>query len=309
MAALAAMEPIAKTSRWALSPAGATVGGLVMNISLGAAKVVAGLLCHSQAIMVDGLHSASDAASDIAVLGGLRISGRPPDASHPYGHRRAMSLVSLLLAGLLVTAGAYVFYAAVVALAERAHVRSQIRTTVPLVLAILSIVIKEALYHVTIRVARRAGDSSLVANAWHHRSDAASSLAAAVGLAGVAIGGPKWHFLDHLTAGVLSSFLAVVAWRIIRQAVDELMDRAPEAELLKRIEESVLGTQGVRGFHGFRARQLSGQVEMDIHVQVDPELTVRQGHDIASEVRRRVVDRCPNVVTVIVHVEPAEQQP
>jgi len=284
------------------------VGGLVINIALGAAKVVAGVICHSQAIMVDGLHSASDAVTDIAVLGGLRISGRPADASHPYGHRRAMSLVALLLAGLLVTAGGYVFYAAVVALAERTQVRSQIRTTVPLVLAILSIAIKEAMYHVTVRIGRRAGDTSLVANAWHHRSDAAAALAATVGLAGVAIGGPKWHFLDHLTAGVLACFLGLVAWRIIRQAVDELMDRAPEAELLKRIEESVLATPGVQSFHGFRARRLSGQVEMDIHVQVDPELTVRQGHDIASEVRRRVVGCCPNVVTVIVHVEPPEQQ-
>ncbi len=132
-------------------------------------------------------------------------------------------------------------------------------------------------------------------------------MAVAAGLTGVAVGGSKWQFLDNLTAMVLACFLAVVAWRIIRQAIDELMDRAPSRAVLERIEASVRRTGGVRTFHAFRARRLGGKVEMDIHVQVDPELSVRQGHDIAREVRRRIMAEDPDVISVIVHIEPGEQ--
>lgn len=301
------MNAMGKAIGWARGSVGVTVLGLAADLALSAAKVLAGLFCNSQAIFVDGLHSGSDAATDIAVLAGLRVSGRPADAGHPYGHRRAMTLVTALLAFGLLAAGGYVFYRGVLAIGERAARPAEIRPALPLAMAILSIVAKEALYQVTARAGRRTHDTSLVANAWHHRSDAASSVAAAAGLAAVAIGGPKWHFLDSLTAMVLAAFLATVAWRIIRGAAGELMDRAPSAEVLKQIEQGVAATGGVRSFHAFRARRLGGKVDMDIHVQVDPELTVNQGHEIASEVRRRVMQSCPKVLSVIVHVEPAAE--
>ena len=289
--------------RWR-GPTGVTLLGLVIDLALGAAKLLAGVFCHSQAILADGLHSASDAATDLAVLAGLRISGRPADENHPYGHRRAMTLVTAVLGLLLLGAGGYVLYASVVGVGERGGPASEVRPSLPLAMAVLSIVLKEALYHVTVRTGRRAGDSSLIANAWHHRSDAASSVAAAAGLTAVAIGGPRWHFLDHLTAMILASFLAVVALRILRDAAEELMDRAPSPAELEQIAASVAGTRGVRSFHAFR--RLGGKLEMDVHVQVDPELSVRAGHDIASTVRARVRQYCPNVLNVIVHVEPAE---
>ncbi len=300
------MKLITKTVEWARGSVGITVLGLVGNVALSAAKVLTGIFCYSQTIFVDGLHSASDSATDIAVLAGLRISGRPADASHHYGHRRAMTLVTAVLALVLLGAGAYVGYRAILGIREPAGSASKVRPELPLAMAILSIVVKEAMYQVTVRVGRRVGDMSLVANAWHHRSDAFSSVAAAAGLAAMAIGGHKWHFLDHLTALVLSAFLAVVAWRIVREAVEELMDRAPSRETLRRIQQSVAGTRGVRSFHAIRARRLGGKVDMDIHVQVDPELTVRQGHEIAAEVRRHVMESCPEVLSVIVHVEPPE---
>lgn len=288
-------------------PVGVTVVGLVGDVALGAAKLLAGVLCHSQAIFADGLHSTSDAATDVAVLAGLGVSGRPADATHPYGHRRAMTLVTALLAVALMAAGGYMLYRAVVGFRRLSELPPAVRPVLPLALAVVSIVLKEALYQLTARTGRQVGDSSLIANAWHHRSDAASSVAAAAGLAGAAIGGPEWHFLDLLTAMVLAAFLAAVAWRIFRDAMAELMDTAPSPAVLDQIAQSVAGTRGVRSFHAFRARRLGGKVEMDVHVQVDPDLSVAAGHDIARAVRDRVRQHCPTVLSVIVHVEPAEE--
>jgi len=288
-----------------LGPQAVTVLGLAGNLALSGAKLAAGWFCFSQAIFADGLHSLSDCATDLAVLAGLRISGQPADDCHPYGHRRAMTLVTAALALILLGAGGWVVY---VALRDMARAHHAVRVGLPLAIAIVSVVSKEALYHVTVRVGRRAGDLSVVANAWHHRSDAWSSVVAAVGLAAVAIGGPRWQFLDHVAAMVLASFLAVVAVRLLREAGAELMDEAPGAELMRPIEQAVANTPGVDSFHAVRARRLGGKLDMDIHVQVDPDLTVRQGHDIATEVRRQVMNCCPNVLSVIVQVEPKEPE-
>ena len=289
-----------------LTRAGVTVLGLVANVLLAMGKLAAGVVCSSQTIFADGLHSLSDLATDFAVLAGIRISGRPADESHPYGHRRVMTLVTALLGAALMAAGAFVVWRAVRAVRD-SGLRPEVRAAVPLALACGSIVIKELLYRLTVRVGRRTGDTSVLANAWHHRSDAMSSVAAAAGLSAVLLGGAKWQLLDQVTAMILACFLAVVAWRIIRDAVEELMDRAPSPQVLEQIQQAVEQTGGVRSFHAFRARKLGGMVEMDIHVQVDPGLTVARGHDIATEVRRRVEDSSPNVVSVIVHVEPVEQ--
>ena len=180
---------------------------------------------------------------------------------------------------------------------------------VPLALALVSIVIKEALFRATRRVARHSGNVALEANAWHHRSDAFSSVAAAMGLAGVALGGSGWACLDPLMALVLSAFLAATAVRIIWQSGGELVDRAPDAATLATIERTVGGTAGVRSYHAFRARRVGGKIAMDIHVQVDPGLTVRQGHEIAGAVRREVMQADGRVIEAVVHIEPAKAGP
>ena len=281
-----------------------TWAGLVGNVVLSAAKMAAGVVFASQAILADGLHSLSDCATDIAVLAGLRISRRPADESHLYGHRRAVTLVTAVLGLVLLTAAALVGAQAILTFAEKHP--DGIRPAVPLAMAIASVVIKEAMYRVTLRVGRKAGDMSLVANAWHHRSDAFSSIAAAAGLTAVLIGGPKWQFMDHATALVLASFLIVVAVQILRQAVQELMDRAPDAEVMVRIRDAVSATEGVQDFHAVRARRLGSKVEMDVHVLVDPDLTVAEGHDIATNVHDAVVACCPFVLNVVVHIEPTD---
>jgi cation diffusion facilitator family transporter len=288
--------------RGVLAPRSVTWLGMGVNAALGVGKVLVGVVFRSQAILADGFHSASDMVTDAAVLAGLRVSKKPADEDHHYGHRRASTLAALFVGLALVGAAAWIAYKALLGL----HGPSEaVRGPLPFVMALVSIPAKEVLYRLTRRVGRRFGDVSLTANAWHHRSDAFTSLAAAVGLGGVLIGGAEWQFLDHVTALLLAVFLVVAAARVVRESAEEMMDRAPGRTLLDRIERVVGETDGVVSFHAFRARRVGGRVEMDIHVQVDPKLTVRQGHAIATDVKRRVLKADPSVVEAIVHVEPA----
>ncbi|MBS3733947.1 MAG: cation transporter [Phycisphaerae bacterium] len=277
--------------------------GAVVDGALTALKLTVGAAAGSHALVADGLHSASDLVTDAAVLAGLRVSRQPADSDHPYGHRRISTLVGLFIGVVLFAAGVWIAYNALLALrAEEEGVSSSLAFYV----ALGAVPIKEALYHITHRVGRCAGDVSLQANAWHHRSDALSSAAAAAGLAAVTFGGPEWAFVDAVTALVLAAFLLLVAVRLVHRSGSELVDSAPAEATRQAIEEAVAATPGVRSHHAFRARQVGGKVEMDIHVQVDPDLTVGEGHDIASEVRRQVRKADGSVAEVIVHVEPAE---
>jgi cation diffusion facilitator family transporter len=171
---------------------------------------------------------------------------------------------------------------------------------------VATIPLKEILFRLTRMVGRREHNPAVLANAWHHRTDAMSSLAATAGLAGAMFAGSEWRMLDGITAAVISAFLLVTAGKLILSGAGELVDRAPDAKQTDRIAAVVAETAGVRSFHAFRARRLGGKVEMDLHVQVDPHLTVAQGHDIAGLVRRRILDVDRTVQEVIVHVEPAK---
>ena len=291
-------------THWMLSPAGVTWLGMGANTLLAAAKITAGALFFSQTILADGVHSASDLVTDVAVLAALGLSTRPADREHPYGHRRVETLVALFMGVTLLAVACWIASNSVLAMHGRPR---RVVGVVPLVLALLSIVVKEAMFRVTRWVGRRSGNVAVEANAWHHRSDAFSSVAAAAGLTAVMFGGEDWAFLDPLTALMLVAFLVVAAVQIVRRSAAELVDSAPRAETLVGIERSVARTPGVRGYHAFRARRVGGRIAMDIHVQVDPDLTVRQGHDIASAVRRAAMQADPRVIEAVVHVEPAEE--
>lgn len=293
-----------------MTPKGVSLLSVAVNVSLTAAKVIAGLLFASQTILADGLHSASDLVTDFAVLAGLRVTNKPADPCHPYGHRRVSTLVAMFVGACLIGAAGWIAYEAIQSLHDYFDGRSSppVRAAWPFVAAVLSIPLKEILYRVTRVVGRRYRDSSLDANAWHHRTDAFSSIAAAVGLAAVWIGGASWRFLDPLTACVLAMFLIVVGVRIIRQSAEELVDRAPTEATLETIRKAIGNTEGVRGYHAIRARNLGGLVDMDVHVVVDPDLTVAEGHDIARAVRDSVRHADPAVMQVIVHIEPPEEE-
>lgn len=298
------MTPTEKreTGREGLTPMAVTWTGMGVNVLLGAAKMAVGVAFRSQALVADGLHSVSDLLTDAAVLAGLRVSSRPADDDHHYGHRRATTLVTLFVGSALLITAAWIIYRAVVTFGEPHAAHS---SALPFWVALASIVPKELLYRLTRRVGMASGDTSIVANAWHHRTDAFSSIAAAAGLAGVAFGGPSWAFLDHLTAVVLSAFLVVAAVRFIRECAGELMDAAPARETTACIEEVISDAPGVQGFHALRVRRMAGELTLDVHILVDPELSVIAGHDIATELRSRLLGCGRDVVEAIVHVEPA----
>ncbi len=288
-----------------LTPRSVTWSSIIADTVLTICKVAAGLVCASQAILADGLHSASDLITDIAVLAGMKVAQRPADGSHPYGHRRVTTLVAMFVGAVLLAAGGWIIYNAIVNIQRSKD--ASISANVPFWIAVAAVPIKELLYQITRYVGRRESDISLLANAWHHRTDAVTSIAAAAGLAGILLGGPSWYILDSLTALVLSAFLLVVATRIILFSASELIDRAPGQEVLSGIERAVSDTDGVRSFHAVRARHVGGKVEMDVHVRVEPDLTVRQGHDIASAVEGAVKQADRDVLKVTVHVEPARE--
>lgn len=293
-----------ETTAALLTPRSVTWLGLVINVLLALVKILGGWVFGSQAILADGLHSLSDLVSDVAVLAGIRVSERPADQDHPWGHRRVSTMVAMFVGAMLMALGGGIVYNAIISFRE---VHDPLTSFVPLALAVATIPAKELLFHLTRSVGRRVGDVSLAANAWHHRSDAFSSIAAAVGLTIVAIGGPDWAFVDELTALVLSAFLIVAAGHIMWSAGRELVDRAPSLAILDAIDRAICETSGVRDHHAVRARQIGGKVTMDVHVLVDPDLTVRQGHDIASAVQESVKNADGDIVDVNVHVEPWEQ--
>jgi len=295
------MHPTSAAAGGLASPKGITWFSVWVNSFLSGAKILAGILCNSQAILADGVHSLSDLATDVAVLAGLRVSGKPADTDHHYGHLRVTTLVTMFVGAALLATAAWIILRAIGTLHEP---HGPIRAVLPFWIALVSVPIKEALYQITVRVGRRAGDSSVVANAWHHRSDAWAAAAAAAGLAGVWVGGPAWAFLDHVTAIVLSSFLIVVAVRILWDSASELIDRAPDSGTQAEIGRVVASTRGVLGYHAVRARRAGGKVIVDVHILVEPGLTVQEGHDIAEEVKRRLLGCEHPVIEVVVHIEP-----
>jgi len=284
-----------------VEPVRVTWLGLVVNLALGVVKLAFGIVLHAQALVADGLHSVSDLATDVAVLAGLRVSSRPPDANHHYGHRRITTLVTISIGLVLLGSAAWIIYEAITTYGVTHPLGNP---EVAFWVAVLSIAPKELLFRTTRRAGLRAADSSLIANAWHHRTDAFTSVAAAAGLAGVALGGERWAFLDHLTAAILAAFLAVTAIHLMAGSVAELVDAAPRAADVRRIGDVISGTPDVLRFHALRVRRLGGALSLDVHILVDPEISVVRGHDLATMVEKRLMASKLGVVEAVVHVEP-----
>lgn len=292
----------ANRNRYALGRS-VTVWGMVLNVLLSAGKIAAGIVGGSQAIIADGVHSLSDLGSDIVVLVGLKVSTKPSDETHHYGHAKFESLSTLAVGGLLIAAAVFVAYESFVGITEHHHTAP---SWLPIIAAGFSIVAKEGLYRWTIAVGRKIESPSLEVNAWHHRTDALTSVAVFVGL-GIARIFPTLEILDHLIAIVVAAFIVQVALKIIRSDLLELMDTAPGREIMDRVCDSILAVEGVSSLHQCRARRMQGRIYVDVHVQVPGSFTVLEGHRIASAVRDKVKETVDNVVEVLVHIEPVEE--
>ncbi|WP_162300875.1 cation diffusion facilitator family transporter [Alkalilacustris brevis] len=273
--------------------------GLLVNLPLALGKIVTGWTAGSQALVADGVHSLADLASDVTVLWALKHSARGPDSKHPYGHGRFETLATLAVAAALALAAVGILFDAGARLL--AQTPAPPPTLLALAVAGLSLLLKEALYHLTVRVGRVSGSALVVANAWHHRSDALSSVVAALGIAGGMAGLPLF---DPLAAAVIAAMLLRVAWSQGRPAVHELVDTQATEEDTRAIARVLRATPGVTGLRALRVRQHGNALSADASLLVDPEITVTEGHRISEAAHSRAVAAIRALDHIVLHIEP-----
>ena len=277
-----------------------TLVGAALNSLLILLKLSAGIIGKSQALIADAVHSFSDLVTDAVVLFGLRIGGKSPDEEHPFGHARIETLASAIVGlALIVTA----LYLGVKAAFDIYLHEEYFPTNIALVGAIVSIAVKEALYHYTVHTGRRIKSQLIVANAWHHRSDALSSVAVLLGVIGTRIN-PAWHMLDSFAAGLVSFFIVRVGLRILGNSLREFTDTAPKVDTLDSIRNCARNVEGVLDIHDLRVRTAGGLYQMEIHITVDGHIPVVDGHRVAKEVERCLSHDIEGIDRIIVHVDP-----
>lgn len=279
-----------------------TLWGLAVNLLLSGIKFVFGVFGASQALVADAVHSLSDSITDIVVLIGVRFWSAPPDESHPYGHGRIETLITFFIGIALGVVGVGLGYRAIATLHQQ---QTSSPGWVAFFAACVSIAGKEWLYRWNVKVGRRVKSTALLANAWHHRSDALSSVPVAVAVLGTRIW-PGWGLLDQVATVIVSVLILYAAWEISAPAFRHLIDAGATRKERENIVAIALNTEGVTSIHALRTRYVGPGLQVDLHVMVDGNLSVRQGHDIAGAVKRRLKEAGPNIVDVLVHVEPDE---
>jgi cation diffusion facilitator family transporter len=275
-----------------------TLVSVAVNIALSLAQALAGVWAGSQALIADALHSLSDLVSDFVVLLAGHHGRKDPDSDHHYGHRRYETAASLVLGCLLLAVGLGMLWAAV---GKIQHPQgAQAVKPIALWVAVVALLSKELLFRYMLAVAKRVRSGMLVANAWHARSDAASSLVVALGVGGNLLG---YHVLDPVAAIVVGLMVSRMGWKFGWDALSDLMDRAADAETVAAIRQTMLETPGVLGVHDLRTRKMGDQVLVDVHLEINAMLTVAEGHAIAAEAHRRTMVR-HHVLSVMTHVDP-----
>ena len=269
-----------------------------VNLLLTAGQIAAGLLTKSQGLVADGIHSLSDLVADFVVLLANHHSQKDADADHPYGHHRFETAASLVLGGLLLAVGVGMLWSA----AHKLQSPETIATVhaAALWVAGTALVAKELLFRYMLAVAKRVKSSMLVANAWHARSDAASSLVVGLGIIGNLAGYP---ILDPVAALIVGFMVAKMGWSFSWDAMHDLMDRAADDEEVAAIRATLIGTPGVAGVHDVRTRKMGDMIVVDAHLEVNADMSVEAGHNIAVEARQRVLQR-HRVLNLMTHVDP-----
>lgn len=273
---------------------------VIVNIFLTLGQIITGIFSGSQGLIADGIHSLSDLVGDFVVLVANHYSDQAADDSHPYGHRRFENAASLALGVLLLVVALGMCWSAGRKLLDP-HLIPQVHI-VALWVALAALLAKELLFRYMLYIANKVGSGMLVANAWHARSDAASSLVVALGIIGNLLG---WPILDPIAALVVSLFIGRMGWKFTRDALNDLVDHAIPEEEAKQIKETLLATPGVLGVHDLLTRKMGDLIMVDVHLEVNSALSVRQGHDIALLARKRVM-KAFNVINVMTHLDPVD---
>jgi cation diffusion facilitator family transporter len=274
---------------------------VAISVSLGLMQFLGGYFGHSVALMSEAVHSLGDALTSGAVFAALLWAQQPADAEHPYGHTRAEAVAGSNVALVLILLGLGVLWEALTTLG----VPSDIPEWYTLVIACAGILLKEGLYRYEIRVAQSTGSAAVKASAWDHRLDALGSLAVMIGLALAHWGGPSWHAADHAAALVVGLVIVWTGGRLFWRSLHELLDRQADPSTLQAVRHEALAIPGVLGVEKLLVRKSGLEYLVDIHVEVDPDLTVRESHEIGHAVKNRLMQRIVTVKDVLVHIEPS----
>ncbi|MFH1415776.1 MAG: cation diffusion facilitator family transporter [Elusimicrobiota bacterium] len=274
--------------------------GVVTNILLVIVKFVLGVFGRSHALIADAVHSLSDLGSDFAIIFGINFWSKPPDDDHQYGHSKIEILVAGFIGTVLLLVGLGIGLRAVLNIHADSHAAPRWMAFYG---AMISIIVKEILFRWTKSVGNRERSSALIANAWHHRSDALSSLPVAIAVAAGIIN-TKLAFLDHIAAFAVSLFIIYAAWNILKKAVLDIIDTGVPEQHRNEIRGIVTAIEEVKDVHAIRTRSMGSGLFIDLHVLVDPDMTVKEGHDISGIVKKVLKEKNPHIMDVIVHIEP-----
>ncbi|MDA3813858.1 MAG: cation diffusion facilitator family transporter [Candidatus Cloacimonetes bacterium] len=279
-----------------------TLWGLVLNVLISIIKFVLGFLGNSQAVVADATHSFSDTSTDLVILLGVKYWTAPPDSSHPYGHQKIESFITILIGVILLSAAGGIGYHAIATI-NKGHTESLKLFTI--IGPIISIIFKELLFHKTYKIGVKTNSSSVKANAWHHRTDAFSSIPVLIAVVASLID-PKLIILDHIGAIIVAAFIIKLAIGIIYNNINELVDTGISDEEIQNISKIITSHSDVKGHHKIRTRKLGNSIYLDLHLQVDGDLSVLKGHDVTEEVKSALLRCNSRIIDVMVHLEPEE---
>lgn len=279
-----------------------TIVGAVVNLLLALLKVLIGVIGHSHALLVDGIHSFSDLVTDAMVIWAAKHGNQQPDDDHPYGHARIETAFAAVLGAILIAVGIGIIIDAMDKLTSGDIVTPQ---GITLWVALASILANEALYHYTLVYAKRLNSPILKANAWHHRSDAVSSIVVLIGIAGSIMGVP---YLDSAAAVIVSMMIVKIGWDIAKESIEQLVDKGLDPAKVTSISRHIDEIPGVSQMHMLRTRQMGADALLDVHIEVSPQLSVSEGHRISDEVSKQLTHEFPDIAQVLVHIDPENDE-
>ena len=275
--------------------------GLVVNVAFAIIKIVGGIFGNSYALIADGIESALDVVGSIVIWGGLRFAARPPDETHPYGHGKAEPLTAIFVGGIVLLAA----IAVAIESARTMFLPHSKPAGLTLIILLAVVIVKEALFRYVLRFGRSVESMAIEADAWRHRADALSSIAAFIGISIAIVGGETWRSADNWAAIFVCFVIGGVGVRLLRPAVYEILDTAPRGEIVDAVGDAARSVPGVVEVEKTFIRKMGLSFYVDLHVKVNGEISVREGHHIAHEVKRAIQERDRRIVDVLVHIEPA----
>jgi cation diffusion facilitator family transporter len=276
--------------------------GLVVNIALATIKIVAGLLGNAYVLIADGIESALDVGGSVIIWGALKFAARPPDATHPYGHGKVEPFAAIVVSVLVLAAALGLAISSLRELFLPRHAPAPFT----LIVLVLAVVTKELMYRYVVRFGRNVESTAIQTDAWHHRTDAMTSVAAFIGISVALIGGEAWQSADDWAALFACALIGANGYRLLRPALYEILDTAPRGEIVDIVRDAARAVRGVIEIEKTIVRKMGLSFYVDLHVKVNGEISVREGHHIAHEVKRAIQESDRRIADVLVHVEPAK---